>query len=60
MTGAEILFAADAALTLWIRAKKEMAKAKQDGLITAEQQQERLDRVDRLEDRVGLPPEDGG
>lgn len=50
-----VLAAIDAGITAYERIVALMAEARKEGLITAEEQQERLDRVNRLYGRVGVP-----
>lgn len=50
-----ILALVDASLSTYEHAMQLLAQARQQGLITAEQQAERLARVQDIRARVGLP-----
>lgn len=56
MNPLEALALIDAALTASDRALALLAKLRADGVITAEEQAERLNRVADSRARVGLPP----
>lgn len=56
MDPATFLALFDAALTIVERGPEVLAKFRAEGLITVEEQEQRLARVARSRARVGLPP----